>query len=282
MALRYRLLRLFKNPSLVIPFGILLIIAASSFGAPLISTVFLQTSPTEQDLSNTFAPLFSENHILGTDRVGRDVLTRLLYAGRVSLTIGIAVMLLQVFIGVSLGLLAGYYGSWLDDGVNFLLQVIRGIPMIFLLLLLSTLLQPTPLGLTLILAMVGWTNICRQIRALVFTGKNRDYIMAARAIGARDHRILLWHILPNLSSIILMAAGFGVAAAILNEATLSFLGFGIQPPVPTWGNMLNEGMDTVHRAPWLLIAPGTLITITVLCVFSIFDVLRDYLDPKTV
>ncbi|MBK8034745.1 MAG: ABC transporter permease [Chloroflexi bacterium] len=186
-----------------------------------------------------------------------------------------------MMIGVPLGLFAGFYGGWVDATINVLLQIVRSIPIFFLLLVLSVLFRPTPLGLAVMLGVLGWTNTARQVRAIAFSVKNREYVDAARALGAQDYRIILRHILPNLSSIILVIAGFDIASAILTEAGLSFLGFGVQPPIPSWGNMLSDSLENARSAPWLIVSPGVFITTTVLCIFLFSDGLRDAFDTVT-
>ncbi len=257
-----------------------IIIALLSYGSPWISANILHTDPTRQDILNNLTPWFTPGHLLGTDDLGRDELTRALYAGQISLGFGFAVAFFQIAIGVTLGLIAGYYGKWVDDLINFGLQIIRGIPSFFLLITLAGLFRPDPIGLALVFGLLGWTGICRQIRGLVFSVKQRDYVDAARVLGVPVHRILARHILPNVSSIILVLLPFDIGGAIIGEAGLSFLGFGIQPPTPSWGNMLSGALDNITRAPWLIVAPGIFIWFTVLCIFLMADGLRDAFDPR--
>ena len=272
--------RLSHDPIFLTSTIVLILIIFASFGASLIANYILHTSPTKQNLNDPLVPWFSSTNILGTDELGRDVLTRTLFAGQVSLTIGLAVALLQLSIGVSLGLVAGYYGGRIDDIVNATLQIVRGLPIFFLLIILSVLFQPTVFGLSIILGSLGWVDTCRQIRAHVFSSRQREYVEAARSIGAQDRRILVRHILPNVSFIALTVAGFDVASAILTEASLSFLGFGVQPPTPSWGNMLSGALIHINDAPWLTVIPGFFIMVTVLCIFLFSDGLRDALDPQ--
>ncbi len=257
-----------------------IVIVILSYGSPWIAANLLNTSPTKQDLLNNLTPWFTTGHLLGTDELGRDVLTRVLYAGQISLGFGFAVALFQISIGVALGLVAGYYGGWVDDAINFTLQIIRGIPTLYLLIALSVIFRPEPLELALIFGVLSWTGTCRQIRGLVFSIKQRDYVDAARVLGVPVRRILLRHILPNVSSIILVLAPFDIGGAIIGESGLSFLGLGIQPPTASWGNMLSGALDNITRAPWLIVAPGLFITFTVLCIFLLADGLRDALDPR--
>ncbi len=251
-----------------------------SYGAPWIAGNILHTDPNEQDILNNLEPMFTPGHLLGTDELGRDVLTRALYAGQVSLGIGFVVAFVSLSLGVALGLVAGFYGGWADDSINAVIQIIRGIPTLFLLITLSVLFRPDPLELALFFGILGWTENARLVRGQVFSVRQRDYIDAARVIGVPTWRILLRHIFPNISSIVLVVAGFEVAGAIIGESGLSFLGLGVQPPTASWGNMLSGALDNITRAPWLVVAPGLFIFFTVLCIFLFADGLRDAMDPR--
>lgn len=273
-------LRFRRDPtSMAALFGFIIIVILS-YGSPWIADNILRSSPTKQNILNNLTPPFTSLNILGTDELGRDVLTRVLFAGQVSLGIGFTVAFVSISIGVILGLVAGYYGGWVDDLINFILQIVRGIPTLYLLITLSVIFRPSPLGLAFIFGILGWTGICRQVRGVVFSVKQRDYVDAARVLGVPVQRILFRHILPNVSSIILVIAAFDIGGAIIGESGLSFLGLGVQPPTASWGNMLSGALDNITRAPWLIIAPGLFIFSTVLCVFLLADGLRDALDPR--
>jgi peptide/nickel transport system permease protein len=274
------ILRFRRDPTSMAALVGFIFVVILSYGSPLIADHVLHTSPTDQNLLDSLTPWFTVGHLLGTDELGRDVLTRALYAGQISLGFGFAVAFFSLAIGVAMGLIAGYYGGWVDDAINALLQIIRGIPTLYLLVTLSVLFRPDPLTLALIFGVLGWTGTCRQVRGLVFSVKQRDYVDAARVLGVPVRRILLRHILPNVSSIVLVIAGFDVGGAIIGESGLSFLGLGIQPPTASWGNMLSGALDNITRAPWLIVAPGLFITFTVLCIFLLADGLRDALDPR--
>ncbi len=269
-----------RDPTSIVALFGFIAIAIVSYGSPWIAANILHSDPTRQDILNNLTPWFTPGHFLGTDELGRDVLTRVLYAGQISLGFGFAVAFFQISIGVTLGLIAGYYGGWVDDAINFILQMIRGIPTFFLLIMLAGLFRPDPIGLALVFGLLGWTGIARQIRGVVFSVKQRDYVDAARVLGVPIPRILARHILPNVSSIILVLLPFDIGGAIIGEAGLSFLGFGIQPPTASWGNMLSGALDNITRAPWLIVAPGIFIWFTVLCIFLLADGLRDALDPR--
>jgi peptide/nickel transport system permease protein len=222
----------------------------------------------------------SEYFRLGTDELGRDNLTRLLYAGRVSLSIGFMVAAIAVTIGALLGLLAGYFGGRVDDVINAVVQFVINVPGFFILIILSIFFQPTVIMLSLILGLLSWPGVTRQVRAVVLSARNRDYVDAARVMGAGTPRLLFVHILPNVASIIMVTAGLDVAGAILAESALSFLGFGVPVPLSSWGNMLSGSQDVFRSAPWLVYPPGIMIFITVLCVYLVADGLRDAFDPR--
>ena len=265
----------------LILFAIIMLVTIT---APLIATYILGTSPDEflrtpEGRIATLQPP-GPGYPLGTDELGRDNLTRLLYAGRVSLTIGFLVTLVSLAIGAPLGLIAGYYGGRVDDAVNAAVQFTNNIPSLFILIILSVMFTPSVLGLAIIFGLFYWPGTTRQVRGLVLSIRSRDYVDAARVLGASDARILARHVLPNVTSIVTVVAGFDVASAILGESALSFLGFGVPVPLSSWGNMLSGSQDTFRSAPWLVYPPGLMILLTVLCVFLIADGLRDAFDPR--
>lgn len=217
---------------------------------------------------------------LGTDDVGRDNLTRLLYAGRVSLSVGFLVATIAIAIGTTLGLLAGFFGGWIDDTINAVVQFVLNIPSLFLLIVLSIFFRPDVILLSAILGLLFWPGTTRQVRSLVLSLRSRDYIDAARVLGASNGRLLFVHILPNVASVVMVSAGLDIAGAILTESGLSFLGFGVPIPLSSWGNMLSGSQDVFRSAPWLVYPPGLMIFITVLCVYLIADGLRDAFDPR--
>jgi peptide/nickel transport system permease protein len=247
--------------------------------APLLATYVLHTDPNAQDLRNNFAPP-GPGSWLGTDELGRDNLTRVLYAGQVSLLIGFMVAVVSLVVGVPLGLVAGFYGKKVDDAINAVIQVLQNIPTLFLLIILSVTFRPDPLKLAIIIGVIGWTGTARLVRGQTLSVGRRDYIDAARVLGARDARILFQHILPNLISVVSVVAGFEIAAGIFVESGLSYLGLGVQPPTASWGNMLQNSLDYITRAPWLVVAPGIMIFLTVLAIFLLADGLRDAFDPR--
>jgi peptide/nickel transport system permease protein len=259
---------------------IFIIIALSAIFAEPISKNIIGYSYEEQNLTELLLPPFSGKHILGTDDLGRDNLVRLLYGGQVSLTVGLLVALISGIIGTFLGIVAGFFGSWLDDLVNAAYQIISNVPFLFLLIILSIYFKPTVLTLALAFGLLNWPGNTRQIRGQVLSLRARDYVDAARVMGASNARIMWVHLIPNIVSTVLVIAGFDVVGAILGESGLSFLGYGISIPVPSWGNMLSDSQSHFTDAPWLVYFPGIMIFITVLCVYLIADGLRDAFDPR--
>jgi peptide/nickel transport system permease protein len=276
--------RFVRDPISMFSVGLFLVIVLITVTAPLIAIYGLGTTPdqllrTPDGRIATLQPP-GPGYLLGTDELGRDNLTRLLYAGQVSLTVGFLVAIVSLAIGAPLGLIAGYYGGRVDDVVNALVQFTINIPTLFVLIILSVMFSPNVIGLAVIFGLTYWPGTTRQLRGLVLSIRNRDYVDAARVLGARDARILARHILPNVLSIVTVVAGFDVASAILGESALSFLGFGVPIPLSSWGNMLSGSQDTFRTAPWLVYPPGLMIFLTVLSVFLIADGLRDAFDPR--
>jgi peptide/nickel transport system permease protein len=265
---------------------VLLVVAGASAGAPWISAAVLHTDPDRfvRTPAGRIAALQppAPEYLLGTDDVGRDVLTRLLYAGRVSLLVGFGVALVSLAVGAPLGLLAAYYGGLVDDTVNGVIQLVLNVPLLFVLIVLSIFLTPSVWQLALIFGLFLWPGTARQVRASVLSLRARDYVDAARVLGASDKRIMLRHILPNVVSVLLVVAGIDMATAILAESTLSFVGFGVPVPLSSWGNMLSASQDLFRGAPWLVYPPGVMIFLTVLSVFLVSDGLRDAFDPRAV
>jgi peptide/nickel transport system permease protein len=223
-----------------------------------------------------------ECHWLGTDDAGRDVLTRGLYGGRISLRIGAMVAALSVTLGVVLGLLSGYYAAtWVDDIINAVIMTLGSIPLLFLLIILAGTFSVfrSPEGLSFLLGIFGWMGVSRLLRGQLFSIREREYVVASRATGASIWRIMFRHMLPNVSSIIIVVAIFDIASAIIAEAGLSFLGVGIGPPLASWGNMMSGSLGSFAKAPWLVITPGIFIFLTTLSIYLIGDGLRDALDP---
>ncbi len=221
----------------------------------------------------------ARTYVLGTDDLGRDHLARLLYAGQISLSIAFAAAIISIVIGVTIGIVAGFYGGLIDDVVNLTIATISSLPTLLILLILVALLNPGPEVLVLVLGFLGWFGICRLVRGETLSIRAREYIVSARAIGAPVSRIMFVHVLPNLLSVVIVALALDIGNLILVESALSFLGFGIKPPAASWGNMLSNAQTFFTKGVHLVIFPGLMISITVLCLYIIGDGLRDAFDP---
>jgi len=217
---------------------------------------------------------------LGTDDLGRDVLLRIAYGARISLLVGFVAVGIATFIGILLGAVAGYYSGWVDSVVMRFVDVMLCFPSFFLILAVIAFLEPSIWNIMIIIGLTGWMGVARLVRAEFLSLRERDFVMAARGLGASDARIILRHILPNAISPVLVSATLGVAGAILTESALSFLGIGVQPPTPSWGNMLIAGKQTLGTAWWLSVFPGLAILVTVLGYNLLGEGLRDILDPR--
>ena len=247
--------------------------------AALLAPFLVPFSPTALDVNAILQPPGSV-HLLGTDALGRDVLARLLYGGRVSLWVGFVAVGLSVAIGLFLGLCAGYFGGLVDEGIMRGVDVMLCFPSLFLILAVIAFLTPSLSSIMVVIGLTSWMGVARLVRAETLGLKSRDFVLAARVAGAGPARILLRHILPNALAPVLVSASLGVAGAILVESALSFLGLGVQPPDPSWGNMLMEGKEVLGIAPWLSVFPGLAILLTVLGYNLLGESLRDLLDPR--
>jgi peptide/nickel transport system permease protein len=227
-----------------------------------------------------FEPPLTTGHLLGTDDLGRDVLTRLLFAGRVSLVVGFAAMVVTIVVGSLIGVLAAFYGGKVDAFLMRLTDVFLCFPTVYLLLVLAAFVTPTVVSITLIVGATAWMEVARIVRSQFLSLKEFDFVTASRALGASDARIMFRELLPNGMAPIIVAATLNVANAILAESYISFLGYGIQPPRASWGIMLNNAQDFFTRAPHLAILPGVAITLSVLAFNFVGDGLRDALDPR--
>ncbi|WP_442600417.1 oligopeptide ABC transporter permease [Neobacillus sp. D3-1R] len=225
----------------------------------------------------------SAAHPLGTDSVGRDILSRLIYASRVSLSVGIGAVAIYVAIGTVLGAVAGYFGKWVDMVIMRLTDVFMSFPYLMVILVLVSIMGPSLSNIILVLGVLGWPAIARIVRGSVLSIKEMDYVKAGVALGYSTPRVLFQHILPNCLAPILVNATFGIAFAIIMEASLSFLGMGVQPPTASWGNMLTEAQSLTVLAsqPWLWVPPGVMILLAVLAINFMGDGLRDAMDPKS-
>lgn len=256
----------------------LLILAGLALSAPLFEQA-LGLNRDEINLVNNYQPP-SSRHWFGTDEYGRDYFIRMLYGGQVSMSMGLAVAIVILAIGVPLGLAAGYYGGLFDDALNWVIQIMVTLPVLYVLIFISALIPPAPIVLAFIIGAFGWMSNARQARGVTFQLKRAEYVTAARALGASDVRILFRHILPNIVSLMIILAGFDVVAGALAETSLSFLGLGVRPPLPSWGNMLTNAFSYMFRAPYLVVFPVIAISLFVLFVYMLADGLRDAFDPR--
>ena len=278
-----RAARRLRNDTLtMIALGVLLSFVIIAILSPTINSVILNVDPMLTSPREGFLPVGSEGHILGTDNLGRDHLSRLLYAGRISLQIGFYSATATLIIGLTLGMIAGYFGGIMDDFLNWVITTLDALPALYLLIAVSALLRPSAESLIFVIAITGWTGTTRLIRGQTLAIRDLDYVMAARALGAKPIRIMWSHIFPNLISLLAISLALGIGGVILSEAALSFLSLGVQPPTPTWGNMLTDSQSYFRQAGHLVIMPGLLISITVLCTYIIGDGVRDAFDPTTV
>ncbi len=255
------------------------IIVAGLFVLSFLAPYITPYDPATIDAYHVLLPP-SASHWMGTDELGRDVFTRVIYGARISLKVGFVAIGIAVAIGTVVGLVAGYYGSWVDSLLMRFVDIMLCFPTFFLILAVIALLEPSIWYIMLIIGITGWMGVARLVRAEVLSIKERDYITAARSIGASNARIIFRHILPNAAAPVFVAATLGVAGAILTESALSFLGIGVQPPTPSWGNILTSGKDYLEFAWWLSLFPGVAILVTVLAYNLLGEGIRDALDPR--
>jgi peptide/nickel transport system permease protein len=271
--------RLRKDKVAMVSLVVAILILLFSFGAPVVSMLTGYDYATGNLRARLLAP-GEQGHLLGTDANGRDILTRLAYGGRVSMMVSVLAVISALTIGASVGSIAGYYGGFIDSLLMRFVDVIISIPGITILLLLSVWFRPGPIGLAFVIAGLSWTGISRLVRGEVLTLKNRDYIDAARVSGAPTSRIILKHIFPNVASIIIVWMSLALPSLILYEATLSYLGFGVRIPQPSWGNMLDEA-QVFYRESWTYVfLPGFAIYLASLSFNLLGNGLRDALDPR--
>lgn len=271
-----------KNKLAVFGAAFILLLLLVSILAPLFSPYdpYISIKNEAGGLDIYSAP--SSAYLLGTDGLGRDILSRIIYAGRVSLSVGLISIIISTVVGVSLGSLAGYFGGWVDGLIMRIVDVVYCFPVMFLIITVSTMLKPSIFNVMAIIGLVSWTGTARLVRGEILRVRESEFVQATRALGAFDHTIIFQHILPNILAPILVQATLQTAEAILTEASLSFLGVGVQQPTPSWGNMLYEAMSimVLRFRPWVWLPPGMMILVTVLSINFIGDGLRDALDPK--
>ncbi|MDI6640938.1 MAG: ABC transporter permease [Elusimicrobiota bacterium] len=268
--------RLKNNKLAICTICVIFILLCIAISAPIISP----KNPIEQNLVNRLIPP-SSKYIFGTDELGRDVFSRIIYGSRISLSVSLIAVSIMSAIGVSLGLLSGYFGKRIDSIIMRLVDIMLCFPTFFLILMVIAFLEPDIKNVMIVIGLTSWPGLTRLIRGEVLSIKERTYIQAAKISGISTYRILFVHILPNVIGPILVSIALNIGRAILVESALSFLGLGVQPPTPSWGNILTSGKDYIHIAWWLSVFPGLAIFITVLSFNLLGESIRDIIDPRT-
>ena len=256
-----------------------LILVLSLFLISLLAPWLAPYDPNFIDIKAILMPP-SSLHPMGTDSLGRDVLSRIIYGSQISLKVGFVAVGLATIIGVLLGAVAGYYGGWVDNLLMRLVDLMLCFPTFFLILAVIAVLEPSIWNIMIIIGLTSWMGVARLVRAEFLTLREREFVQAARALGAKDGRIIFKHLLPNALAPVMVSATLGVAGAILTESALSFLGLGVQPPTPSWGNILTAGKDNIEIAWWLSVFPGLAILITVMGYNLLGEGIREAIDPR--
>jgi peptide/nickel transport system permease protein len=264
-----------KNKLAVWGGGLVFLLFAIAIIAPLIAPC----DPAEIDANNILKPP-SPRHLLGTDDLGRDVLSRMIFGSRISLAVGFVAVGIASLIGILLGAISGYYGRWVDTLIMRFVDIMLTIPGFLLILAVIAFIGPSILNIMIVIGLTSWMGVARLVRAEFLSLKEREFVLAARSIGAGDLRIIFCHILPNSLTPVFISFILGVAGAILLESGLSFLGLGVQPPTPSWGNILSSGREYIEIAWWLIVFPGLAILITCLSYYLLGEGIREALDPK--
>jgi peptide/nickel transport system permease protein len=273
---RLAIRRFFRHRLAAIGLVICLALVLSALLAPVLPL----KDPLRIGIMDKFAKPGTKGYWLGADEVGRDMLSRLIYAGRISLLVGFAAMAVTITVGTVVGLIAGFYGGRIDAVLMRLTDALLCFPTVFLLLVLAAFLGSSLPTITFIIGLTAWMELARILRNQTLALRERDFVHAARALGANNRRIIVQHLLPNSLAPILVAATLNVANAVLAESYISYLGYGIQPPDASWGNMLTKAQSYFDKAPWVALFPGIMITLTVTGFNFIGDGLRDALDPR--
>lgn len=257
--------------------GLVLVVAL--FAVSLLAPWLAPYDPNAIDLTEVLHPP-SAQHPLGTDPLGRDVLTRMMFGAQISLKVGFVSVGLATIIGVLIGVMAGFYGGWVDSLLMRLVDLMLCFPTFFLILAVVAILEPSIWNIMVVIGLTSWMGVARLVRAEFLSLREREFVQAARALGAGDGRIIFRHLLPNALAPVMVAATLGVAGAILTESALSFLGLGVQPPTPSWGNILTAGKDNIEIAWWLSLFPGLAILTTVMAYNLLGEGIREAIDPR--
>lgn len=274
--------RLRHDGTTMVALAVLLVLVLAALGADVLASGFFHRSFSQQDILSSYEkPTLEESWMwLGTDELGRSQVVRLLYGGRVSLFIGAFGAFTAFLIGLTAGITAGYFRGVWDDIVVWVVTTLNSIPILYLLLIIGVLWRLEPLPFAILLGGLGWLGICNFARGQTISLREREYVLAARTVGCSAPRLMIRHIAPNILPLMIVLAMIEVGQLILLESAISFIGFGIQPPTPSWGNMLTNATQYLGKAPYLIYPPGIAVFITVLCLYLIGDGLRDALDPR--
>ncbi|MDD5643229.1 MAG: ABC transporter permease [Syntrophales bacterium] len=256
-----------------------LILVAAMFMVAIFASWLAPYDPNFINLKQVLMPP-SPDHLLGTDTLGRDVLSRIIFGAQVSLLVGFVAVGIATLIGLLVGALAGYYGGWLDQVLMRLVDLMLCFPTLFLILAVIAMLGPSIWNIMVVIGLTGWMGVARLVRAEFLSLREREFVVAAQALGAGDSRLIWRHMLPNALAPVMVSATLGVAGAILTESALSFLGLGVQPPTPSWGNILTMGKDNIEIAWWLSVFPGLAILVTVMSYNLLGEGIREAIDPR--
>jgi peptide/nickel transport system permease protein len=267
--------KLLRNKFAVLGISIIILLILAAFFAPLISPY----GQSEQNLYQRLLPPSSE-HFFGTDDLGRDVFSRMIYGSRISLAVGFISVFIILFIGTSLGIISGYFGGKTDSVIMRFTDIVLCFPTFFLILLIIAFLEPNIFNVMIVIGLTSWPGLARLVRAEVLSLKEREFISVAKMMGIDNLKIFAVHILPNIISPLMVYASLAIGGAILTESALSFLGLGVQPPMSSWGQILTSGKDYIYIAWWLSVFPGLAILITVLAFNLVGEAIRDVFDPK--
>jgi ABC-type dipeptide/oligopeptide/nickel transport system permease subunit len=270
------LARFRRDPLLQLGVLLVVVVVVAALLAPWLAPY----DPIRGDLQAAYLLEPHGGHLFGTDTQGRDVLSRVIHGARISLGVGLISQSVATVLGVTLGLIAGYYGKWVDAVVMRLADITLAFPTLLLLIAVAAAVRPSLPVVFMLIGVVGWAGMARLVRSQVLVLRSAEYVMAARALGARDRQILFQHLLPNVRGPVIVAATLGIAGAMMAEAALSFVGLGAQPPTPSWGAMVADGRDLLRVAPWVSVAPGLAIGFAVLGFNLVGDALRELYDPK--
>ena len=269
-----------RNRLAVTSLVIVILLILTAIAAPLLERLGLVADPTAQNVVINYAPMGTPHHIFGTDELGRDVLSKLIFGSQVSLAIGFMVQAIVLFLGGTIGLVAGYFGGWIDNALMRFTDIMYAFPDLLFVLIIVAALGPSFLNIFVAIGLVSWVGLARLVRGQVLSIKEKEYVEAAHAAGSSPFKIIVKHLLPNALGPVIVVLTFGIPAAIFTEAVLDFLGVGLRPPTPSWGVMVFDGYAAADAYPHLVLVPCAVLSITMLAFNFIGDGLRDALDPR--